>query len=573
VAAIVGITLIFHFVWLARFRHGYLTEWDESGYMQFALSNFDALHDHGVVSFVKTVGGRSRYGPLLPSVTAFAYPLVGRGIFGSLLVMPFFFAALVAAAYGVARQMVSSSWATVAALTVASIPAVTDYTRVFHFALPATACMTAALWALLRSNGLLRTRWAVAFGVFVALTALARTMALAYVPGLALAAAAVIFAREGDLRLRIRNLGLAGAAALLVAGPWYVRNARSVYDYLVHTGYGSEAERYGRHSSIASWEYWTKELRLDLSHLSLPLASALVLCFGAGFICVVARRRRLRRMRSFPDRARVSAVAALALVVVGGYVALTSSRNEGSAFALPWLPALVVLAVIAAASVPARTARRALGGVLVTVSLAALLSKSGWVAPLATVRTTSVPGVGSVVVTDGRGVIQQVVEKNGYDIGPITHPLPSMHRRWLPLERDVVGWSLRRSNSRRESLHLTVGLDDHLFASTRLLLAAQLWYRRYLPVDDLHSFPGGDTVASYRRQLVAPQPANALITGDRRRGATIARSKVEAAARSIGFVPLKSFTLPDGRTIWIWWLERSEAWLTKALGRGAVAGR
>jgi hypothetical protein len=38
----------------------------------------------------------------------------------------------------------------------------------------------------------------------------------------------------------------------------------------------------------------------------------------------------------------------------------------------------------------------------------------------------------------------------------------------------------------------------------------------------------------------------------------ITRSKVEAAARSLGFAPVKPFTMPDGRTIWIWWRERGQ---------------
>jgi hypothetical protein len=36
-----------------------------------------------------------------------------------------------------------------------------------------------------------------------------------------------------------------------------------------------------------------------------------------------------------------------------------------------------------------------------------------------------------------------------------------------------------------------------------------------------------------------------IITGDRPR-AKIRRSKVEAAARSLGFVAVRSFTMPDG---------------------------
>jgi hypothetical protein len=555
VAGIVCVMVVLHVVWLVRFRRGYVTEWDESGYLQFSLSNFDALHDQGLWTFAKTVGGRGTFGPLLAFVTSLAYPIVGRDIFGSLLILPLFFAGLVGATFGLARRLVSDSWAVVAALAVAAMPAVTDYTRLFHFALPATACMTAALWALLRSDGLRRPGWAAAFGLFVALTLLARTMTVAYLPGFALAAGAQFLVSAPDLRLRMRNLAIAAGTAGLVAGPWYIRNARSVYDLFLGSGYGEGAAPFGRHYPIASWGYWTKELRLDLFYLGLPLAGALTVFFLVAAAYLAARRPRLMR-GGRPLSVRAAGLLALVLVVLEGYLVLTSSRNEGTGFPLPWLPALVILGVTAAASIPARALRVALASTLVVVSLGAVLSKSGWVEPLAKVRTTSVPGFGAVTVTDGRGLIQREVGGDGYDIRPLTQPLPAMHRRWLPLARDVVGWSLRRAEQRGEPLNLTLGLDDRIFGNSRLILAAQLWFHRYLSVDYLSAPPGNDTVASYRRQLLSPQPENALVTGDPPpSGTSITRSKVEAAARSLGFARAKSFTMPDGRTIWIWWRE------------------
>src|SRR5215218_1874516 len=284
VAGIVLVALVLHLVWLVRFRHGYVTEFDESGYMQFSLSNFDALHDQGLWTFAETVGGRETFGPLLPLVASLAYPIVGRGVFGGLLVLPLFFAGLVGAAFALARQFVSDSWAVVAALAVAAMPAVTDYARLFHFALPATACMTAALWALVRSDGLRRSGWAAVFGVFVALTLLARTMTVAYIPAFVLAAGTQFLVQGTELRVRMRNLAVAVGAVVLVAGPWYIRNARSVYDILAGAGYGTESAQYGADYPLASWAYWTKELRLDLSHLGLPLAGALLLAFLAALV-------------------------------------------------------------------------------------------------------------------------------------------------------------------------------------------------------------------------------------------------------------------------------------------------
>jgi hypothetical protein len=555
VAIIVGGTLALHVVWLWRFRHGYLTEADESGYMQFALSNFDGLHDHGLISYAKTVGGRGTFGPLLPAVTALAYPALGRGIFGSLLVVPFFFAALVLATYGLARRIVSTPWAVVCALAVAGIPAVTDYTRLFHFAIPATACMTATLWALLKSDGLRSGRWAVATGVLVAFTLLSRTMTVAYLPGLAAAAAVQTLSGRTDRRQRIKNLGLAVVAALVVAGPWYIRNARSVGDNLFGTGYGEAAVRYGRRYPVVSWDYWTKELRIVLSYTWLPLAATLAACFLAALVGALAgwRNRPQRRLGRYAPRP--ADILALALVVIEGYVVLTTTRNEGTAFALPLLPALVVLAAAGGANVANRPVRVALAGAVATASVIGIASKSGWVRPLASVRSAAVPGFGSVTVTDGRGVIQQIVSEAGYNIGSPTHPLPSIHRRWLPVERAVVGWSIRQAQLHREPTNIMLGLDDTLFGNSRLILAAQLWFHRFLPIRYLRSSPGGDTVASYRRQLTA-NPENVLITGEELPKAALTESKVVAAGRSLGFVRMKRFSLPDGRTIWLWWRPR-----------------
>ena len=151
-------------------------------------------------------------------------------------------------------------------------------------------------------------------------------------------------------------LAIALATTGVVAGPWYVRNAHSVHDALVGSGYGEGATPFGHHYSIASWGYWTKELRLDLSYTWLPLAAAVLLCFGVALAYLVARHPPLIRAGR-PRSAQAAAVLALVLVVLEGYVALTSSRNEGTGFPLPWLPALIIVTPI-----DARASRAAVRG-------------------------------------------------------------------------------------------------------------------------------------------------------------------------------------------------------------------
>src|SRR4029453_7040152 len=63
IASLTAALLVAHYVWLRRFRQAFVGAGGESGSMQFALSNFDALRDYGPWTFVKTVAGRGGYGP------------------------------------------------------------------------------------------------------------------------------------------------------------------------------------------------------------------------------------------------------------------------------------------------------------------------------------------------------------------------------------------------------------------------------------------------------------------------------------------------------------------------------
>jgi len=57
-----------------------------------------------------------------------------------------------------------------------------------------------------------------------------------------------------------------------------------------------------------------------------------------------------------------------AIVVVEGYLALTSSRNDGTGFVVPLLPPAIALVVVAALKVPWRAARTALIAAFVLVA-------------------------------------------------------------------------------------------------------------------------------------------------------------------------------------------------------------
>ena len=300
---------------------------------------------------------------------------------------------------------------------------------------------TAALWALLRSDRLERRGWAVASGLLLGLTLLSRTMTIAYLPGFVAAAALPVLFYAERRRDRLVNLALLLGAGGAIAAVWYLPNRDTVGSYLFHFGYGADSASYGSRHSIASVAYWTTEARELVGDLYLPLAAVLALCLIAAAASAIAAGRPHRPRREELLRWLGSNAAIPAIVVAEGYLALSSSRNQGTAFALPWLPALLVLVVAAASRIRERAVRAAVVTAIAAVSVFDVAMKSGLAGPISGPTRLDVPGIGETIVSDGRGQIQLEVLGSGYPIGSPTDPLPDLDKRWLPFAQEVTRWS------------------------------------------------------------------------------------------------------------------------------------
>jgi 4-amino-4-deoxy-L-arabinose transferase-like glycosyltransferase len=550
-----AVLVALHVFWLHRFRFGFVTEWDESGYLSIALHNTDALRTGGPFSLVSAVIEQGVQAPLVP-LSAVPFNVVfGNGVDAGLLTEPAFFALLVLSTYGVARRLVDSWWAVLAALAVATAPVVSDYTRIFHFSIPAAAMFTSALWALLRSEGLSRRSWAIGCGLLLGLMVLARSMTIAYLPGFAIAAVLPLVLSPVDRRRRMVNLALLCGCGGALAALWYGPNLYSVGDYLLNFGYGAESSAYGAAHSPLSIGYWTRELGGLVDEIYLPLGTVLAACLAAAAVSFLLRKGRQKASWGILKTWLTGSTALTLVVVIEGYVALTSSRNQGTAFALPWLPALVVIVVAAVASIRQRPLRLALAGILAAVSLFNLTMKSGLVPEVASPVTADLPALGQTTVVDGRGLVQIEVAAAGYPTGGPTDQMPPLQRRWLPFAGRLARWSFQHAERHGRQPALASGFDDPLLSNTRIALGSELALSRPLSTLFLKPFPQGDSAASYRSQLQESH-SNLLITGERGPGTPgirLTRPRVEAGARSLGFKPVRLFTLPDGRKLTMWW--------------------
>jgi hypothetical protein len=548
-----GVVLILDIVWLLRFRWGYPTEWDESGYLAIGVRDANALTHHGLFSFARTIENQQTEAPLVPAVAAVVFAIFGAGMGQGVLVVCAFVLLLSLATYAVGKMIIGRWWAVLGAVTVAAAPVVTDYSRIFHFSVPAAAFFTSAVWALMRSDRLRNRPLVVLCGLLLGLMVLARTMTVAYLPAIAVAAFLQVLGtreRRGPLAVNALLGALAGCA---VAALWYVRSWRSVADYLRSSGYGSDSSHFGASRSVFSLGFWTRIAGTVTNNLYLPLAALVVFCLLLGAVHLALRRTGRSQAREL-----LQVVSApwfvLVVVVVEGYFALTSSKNDGTAFALPWLPALVLLAVFAASRGSGAVVRKAAAVAFIVLIATGLAMKSGFVSPLASTTTVHVPGIGHSTVLEGKGIVQAaVVEASGYPPQSATTPLPRFQKGWLAFEKRIVRAIAGRERVAPDSSGPDgfVATDSQILSNTSFQFAAALLDKnvgfQWLPPFSGDSFRKRLTQPAIRFLLTAPTPSQT------RKGLAPA----VRAAHATGYRDVALFTMPDGRQATLWWRDGS----------------
>ncbi len=336
--------------WVATYRHGYPLDVDEAGYTTIALADYFGLRGGGLHGWWEVVQSQTPNAPLVPAITSLIF-VVKAGMLEGFATLIGFLVLLAFAIYGIAERLVGPRLGALAALVVATSPGAFAFTREFIFALPTAALLACAVYALLRSEGLRRRRWAIASGTALGLMLLTRTMAVAFVPGVLVAAVVSLLAQERErteLARRFLNLGLLVLTGGAVAATWYLRNLKPVFDYLTGFGYGAQSSNIGVEHSLISWARWRSVAeRMTVDDLLVPLAALVFI----GLVAVAATA--IRRVLNSDDRR--SALAALArtdalsvaIIFTAGYVALTSSRNGGEGFTFPLTVLLPPLAILA----------------------------------------------------------------------------------------------------------------------------------------------------------------------------------------------------------------------------------
>lgn len=536
-------TLLLNLQWLIRYRSGTLTELDEAGYVATTIRQSRALGD-GLHAFAGAVIKTDLTSPLVPFFTLPFHWAFGPGLTSAWAPILLCSALLIVTTYALAVVLMPPPWALASALVVATLPGVTDYTRIYHFAVPATLALTVAVLCAVRSDRFRRRDWAVAAGVALGAMALCRTMTLAYVPLVVVGGAVQLLIDPRDRRARVRNLAWLALTVVVVAAPWYAINWGAVSEYLFGYGYGAEATRFGPSFPLWSPLRWLVVLVVAAEYLFAPLVLALAACAGA-----LARQRGARRtLRGILE----SDALIPAVVVLGGFVALSTTNNLGSAFSLPLLPCLVLLPIAAASRITASTKRLGLATVLVGASLLNVVAKAG----VSQTASASVYGLPSQIVAHDNPF------RAGFDLvqsGMAFHdgrpPLPparstAADRRWDGFFRVLVRRVDDLAHAADRTPSVLVSTGDWMIEGNRLQLAGELVLHRTITAAPVTA---PDTVASYADQLTALDPSILLTTtASRRQMYPVTVARFARAARALGYAPAGRSQAPDGRTVVLW---------------------
>ncbi|MFL6142727.1 MAG: ArnT family glycosyltransferase [Labedaea sp.] len=555
-ALVVAVWLVANAWWILAYRHRQLLDIDEAGYIGMALNDYYAAGRDGLLGWLKAFDAPGIQAPLTSAVTSVAFLVTGPRVLAAFVIPVLAGLATILLTYGLARRIGGPRLAWPALLLVATAPGLLVESRAFHFALPAAAVTTGALYCLVRSDRFTRTGFALAFGVCLGLMPLTRTMTISFLPGLLLAA--ILQASIGpDRRQRLARCAAAVAAAVAVAALWLAPNGVLVFRYLGGFGYGTQSREYGHESGLANPAAWLERLRILIGDQHLPH----VLVIGVGLIAAtvfVVGNGRTAGFREVTRRVALSPLLPSCLLVLTGHAALLSSANTGTAFALPLFPAMTVIAVWGLLRLPAAVLR-AVPAVLAVLLVVAVVPMLDLRAPTAHPLLVQLPVVGSVKVTDGRGAIQ-LYEREGTGTDDLEPVSVDTAQQWIA----ASDWAAKRIVE-QDALRGTTafGFRDRLFNSNTAQLVIMQSKGYGVRMAMINPTEVGGRQENYEDWLTKSRDS---LNGDASHACLLFTATgtvnefvpavdppaMEQAAHATGFAVLDRHPLPNGRVLTLW---------------------
>jgi 4-amino-4-deoxy-L-arabinose transferase-like glycosyltransferase len=339
--------LIGNIIWLGSHWLTVPPPWDQAFYLYMGLRYLHALVDYGpVAAFREFIYLSTDVAPLYPLTTVPLYLLFGPSRLVAYLTNIFYLGLLLGGIYLLGAHLYGRSAGLLAAFIAATFTATVNYSRDYLLEFPATAFVTLAMYALLRSETFRRRRWGLAFGVLAGLSVLTKTMTGVFFIG------PVLFALvdgAGQQRLSaavLKNFLLAVGMGILVAAVWWGPNFRTALGYLIYYGFQTGSVPYSKGvAGILSPEnlsyYALHVINHGMSFLYALLFAGLIMFVGIR-ACLGAEHRNIDGSTIEPTPWRQAGY--LWVWLLAGYVILTLVPNKGEErYAQALLPPIALI--------------------------------------------------------------------------------------------------------------------------------------------------------------------------------------------------------------------------------------
>ena len=538
--------------WIWRFRAGQPLDIDEASYLGLSFFDYDGLTHNGLAGYFSTIESSSVQAPMTAALAALVYCITGPHWAFGFSIPLLAGGGIILASYALGRTICSSTVAAIGALLVGSCPLIINYSRSFHFALPATLMATMALYALLKSDRCRHLGWASLFGLFLGLMPLARTMTLGFVPGI-VAGALIYVAIDGTERKRhLLTLTWSLSVAAFVTGAWLFPNSREVFNYLLNYGYGNHAAEYGPSISWYNFENWLFTFNVLVSYVYLPHACVMVA--GALALVYLTGQRAAREQLGVFESVLSSNVLPLVVFIAEAVIALVSTQNKGSAFSAPFVPSAIVLSVYACHKLCSQLFfQRFAAATAATIALIGTLPSIDW--KLSHLWAVNIPILGPSIVMDGRGTIQQYEATGGFRSDRPAQPIQRDEgRAWVDISA-LTADKLNRLGSGQTTT--AFGFRHYVYNVNTVALEQWIHQGTWTALEMVDPIVTRDTVAGDVDWLTRGQAARAclLLTaeGEKAQFSPVVnqRTMVEAG-REAGFESIDKWAMPDGQAVTLW---------------------
>ena len=432
--------IFIHARWVYIYRFDQLLDIDEAGYISFAIAYTKALEGGGLFEWLNSLASPNGHAPFTPTLASILMYSFGHTENTALFTNIILSTMLISVVFEFGRFISGRIAGLLCAILVATTPAVSEYTRSFHFVIPATLFFTTAAYSYVRSNSFRVGHWSIIFGASLGMMILSRTMTIAFLPAFAVAFLLHSLSSQKFGTVQVRNAVISIISFAVTALPWYYINGYIVINYLFSFGYGAHASEYGSDTGVFTVGNLSRRVDILLNSLGYSTFTIIIVCLS------VSIGYSITGWLVPNDSIKRDKIATyLTLLCILCLFILATSRNIGTGFEVPVLPTLVVISVCGVLG---------LGKEYFSRMLIACAGISGIILAIAQIDISSCQyiskelhvhtQIGSQVFPECRGSIQKYVDEyavmttSTHDIGSLPVLDYEKARKWRSLSVDIA---------------------------------------------------------------------------------------------------------------------------------------